>query len=76
MVKPKKYLGQHFLKDESISLKIASSLIQTKDCNTIIEIGPGTGALTKFLLERQEEIIALEVDDESIDYQIDCNRMK
>tara|TARA_B110000438_G_scaffold230138_1_gene225096 strand:+ start:186 stop:950 length:765 start_codon:yes stop_codon:yes gene_type:complete len=68
MVKPKKYLGQHFLKDESISLKIAASLIKTIDYNTIIEIGPGTGALTKFLLERQENLIALEVDDESIDY--------
>ena len=68
MVKPKKYLGQHFLKDESISLQIASSLIETIDCNTIIEIGPGTGALTKFLLERPENIIALEVDDDSIDY--------
>ena len=68
MVKPKKYLGQHFLKDESISIKIAASLIKTIDYNTIIEIGPGTGALTKFLLERQEDLIALEVDDESIDY--------
>ena len=68
MVKPKKYLGQHFLKDESISLKIAASLIKTIDYNTIIEIGPGTGALTKFLLDRQEDLIALEVDNESIDY--------
>jgi len=68
MVKPKKHLGQHFLKDESISLEIASSLIKSPNCDTVIEIGPGTGALTKFLLERQEPLIALEVDNESIAY--------
>ena len=68
MVKPKKHLGQHFLKDESISLEIASSLIQSPNSDTLIEIGPGTGALTKFLLERQEPLIALEVDNESIAY--------
>ena len=68
MVKPKKHLGQHFLKDESISLEIASSLIQSPNSDILIEIGPGTGALTKFLLERQETLIALEVDNESIAY--------
>ena len=66
MVKPKKHLGQHFLKDDSVSAKIASSLTGHGGYQTIIEVGPGTGALTKFLLKRQEDLIAFEVDKESI----------
>jgi len=47
-VKPKKYLGQHFLKDISIARKIVNSL--SLDQN-ILEIGPGTGILTKILID-------------------------
>ena len=68
MVKPKKYLGQHFLKDDEISSRIARSLTGFGNYDTIIEIGAGTGALTKFLLYRDEDLIAIEVDDESILY--------
>ena len=66
MVKPKKHLGQHFLIDESVSAQIASSLTGHGGYQTIIEVGPGTGALTKFLLKREEDLIAFEVDKESI----------
>ena len=48
-VKPKKYLGQHFLNDENIARKIVESLSQVNI--NLLEIGPGTGALTKFLLK-------------------------
>ena len=68
MVKPKKHLGQHFLKDESISKQIALSISYNADNFKIIEVGPGTGALTKFLLERKQPIIAYEVDKESVAY--------
>jgi len=68
MVKPKKHLGQHFLKDEHISKRISDSLTGFGQYKTIIEIGPGTGALTKYLLNRNEELVSLEVDQESIKY--------
>ena len=50
-VKPKKHLGQHFLKDESICFDIANALTNHGDYKEVIEVGPGTGALTKFLIE-------------------------
>ena len=64
MVKAKKYLGQHFLKDESIALRIVESL-RSMD-QAILEIGPGTGVLSKFLFERVDELFLLDVDTESI----------
>lgn len=67
MVKPKKHLGQHFLKDASISEKIAASIIPTSDCTSLLEIGPGTGALTKFLLELPHwQLAVCEIDRESV----------
>ena len=68
MVRAKKHLGQHFLLDESISKNISDSLTNTANYNTIIEVGAGTGALTKYLLEKEEKLIALDVDRESIEY--------
>lgn len=66
-VKPKKHLGQHFLKNENIALKIADSLLN-KQNDRVIEIGPGTGVLTKYLLPRYANFLAFDVDRESIDY--------
>ncbi len=66
-VKPKKHLGQHFLKDENIAQKIVGSLT-VRDC-PIIEVGPGTGVLTKYLLgTRIADFVAFDVDAESIQY--------
>ncbi len=66
-VKPKKHLGQHFLTDQNIALKIVDAL--SADLNhQLIEIGPGTGVLTKFLLDRFPNFLALDVDEESILY--------
>ena len=66
-VKAKKSLGQHFLTDQNIAKKIVDSL-QKDSCKTIVEIGPGTGVLTKMLLNSDKPFFAVEIDQESIDY--------
>ncbi len=67
LVRPKKYLGQHFLKDENIALNIAEAL--SGKYPTTIEIGPGMGMLTKYLLKRpQLNLTCIEIDRESVDY--------
>ena len=64
-VKPKKYLGQHFLKDISIARKIVNSL--SLDQN-ILEIGPGT--LTKILIDNNCNLKLVEIDEESVNFLI------
>ncbi len=66
-VKAKKYLGQHFLKDEGIAQQIAQTL-SLKGYHNVIEIGPGTGVLTKYLLLRDLNLVAVDLDTESITY--------
>jgi len=66
-VKPKKNLGQHFLTDQNIARKIVDSL--GTDVPDILEIGPGMGVLTKYLLERPElNVHVVEIDTESVAY--------
>lgn len=68
-VKPKKHLGQHFLKDETVSQRIANQIDLYPDIKTVLEIGPGMGALTKFLLAKKNfETHVIEIDRESVDY--------
>jgi len=66
-VKAKKHLGQHFLKDESVAKNIADTL-QLKGYEDILEIGPGMGVLTKYLLERPINTYVIEIDTESVEY--------
>jgi 16S rRNA (adenine1518-N6/adenine1519-N6)-dimethyltransferase len=66
-VKAKKHLGQHFLTDENIAKKIADSL-SLKGYNSILEIGPGMGVLTKYLLEKDVVTYVIEIDPESVEY--------
>jgi len=66
-VKAKKYLGQHFLKNEDIAKKIADSLSEN-GYDTVLEIGPGMGVLTKYLLEKEFTTHVIEIDKESVDY--------
>mgnify|MGYP001822072444 FL=1 len=66
-VRAKKHLGQHFLTDESIAAKIADSL-SLDGYKNILEIGPGMGVLTKYLLKKNKTIWVVEIDKESIDY--------
>lgn len=67
-VVPKKHLGQHFLKDENIANKIVEALNGDSQF-PVIEIGPGTGVLTKYLLGKSDmDFLALDVDKESIHF--------
>lgn len=68
MVKPKKHLGQHFLKDQNIAAKIADSLTGHGNYKTVLEVGPGTGVLTQFLLQKDFTTHAIEMDAESVVY--------
>jgi len=64
----KKSLGQHFLKDESVCKQIVAAL-QEDDCKQLIEVGPGGGALTKYLLSLPGiDFRAVELDDEKVVY--------
>jgi 16S rRNA (adenine1518-N6/adenine1519-N6)-dimethyltransferase len=66
-VKAKKHLGQHFLTDESIAKQIADTL-QLNGYQTVLEIGPGMGVLTKYLLEKDIDTYVIEIDTESVEY--------
>jgi len=66
-VKAKKHLGQHFLKDEEVAQKIGETL-SFKGYKNVIEIGPGTGVLTKYLLLEDINLVAMDLDEESIVY--------
>jgi 16S rRNA (adenine1518-N6/adenine1519-N6)-dimethyltransferase len=66
-VKPKKHLGQHFLKEASVAKKIADTL-SLKGYDKVLEIGPGMGVLTAYLLEKPVTTYTIEIDSESIAY--------
>lgn len=66
-VRAKKHLGQHFLKDQNIAKKIADALTET-NYNHVLEIGPGMGVLTKFLLQKKVKVSVFEIDTESVHY--------
>lgn len=66
-VKAKKHLGQHFLKDESVAKNIADTL-NLVGYENVLEIGPGMGVLTKYLLEKPITTYVVEIDTESVDY--------
>lgn len=67
-VYPKKNLGQHFLKDAAIAKRIAGSLTG-EGYSTVLEIGPGMGVLTEFLIERNfDDFRVIEIDNESVHY--------
>ena len=69
IVRAKKRLGQHFLKDKEVCEKIANQLTNYQNCKKVIEIGPGMGALSDFLIARGDlNLWLLEVDSESTDY--------
>ena len=66
-VKPKKSLGQHFLTDLSVAERIADTLNGYQGVPTL-EIGPGMGVLSQFLLEKGHDLTVVELDSESVDY--------
>lgn len=66
-VRAKKFLGQHFLTDEGVARRIVDSLSQ--EARSVIEVGPGMGVLTKYLINRQDtDFHVVEIDRESVDY--------
>ncbi|HPA30811.1 MAG TPA: rRNA adenine N-6-methyltransferase family protein, partial [Bacteroidia bacterium] len=68
MVKPKKYLGQHFLTDKNIANTIVDSLTLSQ-YSQVIEIGPGMGVLTEELVSRfAGKLTLIEIDEESAAY--------
>lgn len=67
LVKPKKFLGQHFLKDLGIAQDIADT-VDTCPNLPILEVGPGMGVLTQFLMNKQREVKVVELDFESVAY--------
>ena len=66
-VRPKKALGQHFLTDLGVAARIASTLDAVPEL-PVLEIGPGTGVLTQFLLDAGRDLQVVEIDTESVAY--------
>ena len=64
-VKPKKALGQHFLNDIGVAERIVESLSPSQN---VLEIGPGTGILTKILVKKKIDLKLVEIDKESVDF--------
>lgn len=67
-VRAKKHLGQHFLKDQNIAQNIAQSLTGHGNYQNVLEIGPGMGVLTQYLLPQDFTTWVIEVDRDSIAY--------
>src|SRR6056297_1849529 len=71
-VRPKKHLGQHFLRDKNIAQKIVAAF-KNAPTDKILEVGPGKGVLTKYLLQHfGENLFAVEIDKESTKYLLEA----
>lgn len=70
MVRAKKFLGQHFLKNQAVATRIVDALSARAE-DQVLEVGPGTGVLTRLLVSRYPALEVVEVDRESIDYLVD-----
>lgn len=68
ILRAKKSFGQHFLINESLSKKIANSLRMESDIKNVLEIGPGKGVLTKYLLEQDINLRVCEADKDMVTY--------
>lgn len=66
-VKPKKSLGQHFLTDLNVAARIAATIDDCPDL-PVVEVGPGMGVLTQFLLDAGRDLTVVELDSESVEY--------
>jgi 16S rRNA (adenine1518-N6/adenine1519-N6)-dimethyltransferase len=67
-IRSKKHFGQHFLKDENVARRIAESLQNRHLVKHVLEIGPGMGILSQFLLEQDPLTKLIEIDSEAVDY--------
>ena len=66
-VRPKKSLGQHFLNDNTIAKRIADTIDGFPQL-PVLEVGPGTGVLTRFLVEKDRDLTVVELDRDSVAY--------
>lgn len=66
-VRPKKSLGQHFLNDDTIAKRIADTIDGFPQL-PVLEVGPGTGVLTRFLVEKERDLTVVELDRDSVTY--------
>ena len=66
-VKPKKFLGQHFLTDLSIASRIADTVDACPEL-PILEVGPGMGVMTQYLVQKPRLVKVVEIDYESVEY--------
>jgi 16S rRNA (adenine1518-N6/adenine1519-N6)-dimethyltransferase len=67
-VRAKKHLGQHFLTDENIARAIVDAMKDKDKDSPLLEVGPGTGVLTQYLINEYKDFFALDVDAESVNY--------
>lgn len=67
LVKPKKFLGQHFLKDLQVAQDIADTIDACPEI-PVLEVGPGMGVLTQYLLRKERPVKVVELDSESVAY--------
>lgn len=67
IIRPKKSLGQHFLKDSGVARRVAETLSAYRGL-PVLEVGGGTGALTRFLVDGAYDLSVVEIDMESVDY--------
>ena len=68
-VRAKKALGQHFLTDQAVARAIVGALAADSPVRDVLEIGPGTGVLTRYLLQREDlDLKLIEIDSESVAY--------
>jgi 16S rRNA (adenine1518-N6/adenine1519-N6)-dimethyltransferase len=68
-IKPKKYFGQHFLKDRNIAVKIVEALTFHNQYDSLLEVGPGAGILTEILFDKYpDKTWIIDIDSESIQY--------
>lgn len=65
-MRAKKSFGQHFLTNEDIACRIAAALTLTEECPRVLEIGPGKGMLTKYLLQKKLELKVVEADEDMV----------
>lgn len=66
--KAKKSYGQHFLNNENVAMRIAQSLLKEEGIVNVVEIGPGKGMLTKYLLDQNINLKVIEADRDMVDY--------
>lgn len=71
-VRAKKHLGQHFLNDKNAAQRIVEALTPSLGFSQVLEVGPGMGVLSDFLLQKEEyETFLIDIDDESIEFLAD-----